>query len=81
MAKKNTAAHPFAETRPRFPEDILLRENKFSIYKRWGSGPKKIVIWRRNKQLFSHEAALKLIDQNDLADAQYMEMLMGQGME
>ena len=78
MAKKQaTPDHPTESTSSRFPLDRLLRSSGFSIHSRKKGEP----TWVKGGNVFTQSQALKQLNQLDVDDATYEQILIGEGFE
>jgi hypothetical protein len=69
--KKKSHRHPSQDRTNRFARDALLREAGFSIFFRGKGEP----LWMYNNRIYNQTQAEAFLDQDALADAEYMEFL------
>ena len=72
--KKPVPDHPSQDSTNRFPLDKLLRDRGWELKRRPKHGP---AIWehRESRKRMTFDQALRTLDQNDVADAEYTDFL------
>jgi len=73
--------HGWQDTTQRYPLDSLLRKYGFTIHSRIRKKDKIISEWSKGKEIYAEIKALKMLDRNLLADAEYQEILHYQGLD